>query len=264
LAYVQFTVNMAVRGRHLNELPDVRNLYFLVFSFVPFILVAILPAIIVVSAGLRDREGKLRDVALAFLGAAAVWFALNKAQLLLEHHYLFAAKYVFLAVLCSHVRLPLWLRISPLLVLSVVNWYLFKADYFYLATPLRAEEAHFSPSQVPPGERAVDSLYFAKAYVPGSTLSYSPLRAGVLWPAYEAAIPPRLRETILSGLPATPAVPTVFIVSAYSVTKDGAPDQGVLSCTQTSKGFEHLRLLGRTWNLPANPYALMECTATTR
>ncbi len=262
LAYVQFTANVAIRGKHLNQLPDFWNLFLWVFGVVPFILVAVLPAIIVVFAGLRDRERKLRDVTLAFLGAAAVWFALNKSQLLVEHHYLFVAKYVFLAVLCSHARFPLWSRILPLILLSAIGWYLYKANYIYLTVPLRTVESRFSPDLVPPGERSVDSLYFVRAYKQGRTLDYYPLRQEAPWPAYRAAIPPKLRATILSGLPDAPAVPTVFLVSAYSVVKSGEPTDVGLTCTKTSNGFEHLRLLGRTWNLPANPYALMVCTGS--
>lgn len=259
LAYAQFSANLVVRGKQLNQFPDARLLYFWVFSFIPFVLIAVVPAIHVAIALLRNRENQLRDVALAFLAGTAAWFALDKSQLLMGYHYLFAAKCVFLAVFCSYARAPLWLRVSPLLILLAISWYLFKEDYLYLTTPLRAEEARFSPDLVPPGERAVDSLYFPQAYKPGTTLNYEPYLLEQFWPLYEATIPPKLRPGILSGLPETPATPSVFVISALSATSDGKPNLVNLKCSQSPDGFAPLKLLGRIRKLPTNPYAFMVC-----
>jgi hypothetical protein len=258
LAYVQFKTNAAIRGAQVNVLPDFHLLFTLIFSVVPFLLLAVVPALLAALATWRNPAKQLRTLSLAFLGATAVWFTMNKSQLLLDHHYLFPAKSIFLGVLCSRSKFPAWARAMPLLLLSAIGFYLYKANFLYLTTPLREAERNYAARVHPAGEVAVDSLYFTRFYTPGHTLNYETVDMDY-WPRYLAAIPANLQGELLSGVQRKPAEPSMLVLSAYTMPRYGQLFHGRLPCTQPPEASERLRVLGRTWNLPAQPYALIVC-----
>jgi len=261
LAYFQFKTNMLHRGAQLNQMPPL-VLYVYLFGILPFALMAILPAIITGAVNLRRPGSDLRDVTFAFLGGAFMWFKSNKSQLLLEHHFLFPAKSVFLAVLCSQKRFPLWLRIIPFLVITVCSSYLYKATFLYLGQPLRREaaEANVRPSN--DKVVAVDSLYFANSYAPGHTLNYETVQAEVNWPQYLEALPPNVQSRFFADLARTPVTPNSYSISAFAAMVYGLPEGSDISCTGSANKLELLRVLGRKWKLPANPFGLTTCTPT--
>jgi hypothetical protein len=147
----------------------------------------------------------------------------------------------------------------PLLLLSVVGFYLYKADFLYLTTPLRAEEREYAAGVHPEGEIAVDSLYFTRFYAPGRTLDYETVDMDY-WHKYLATVGENLQSQLLSGLQRKPAEPTMLIVSAFTMTRFDHLFYGSLPCTRPPEASDRLRVLGRTWNLPARPYALIVCT----
>jgi hypothetical protein len=259
IAYVQFRTNMAIRGTQLNAIPNLRLLFTWVFSIVPFIFVAIAPALLAVIWQWKNTSSHVRNVGLAFLGGTAVWFALNKSQLLLEHHFLFPSKSIFLGVLYSWPKLPAWARLPPLLLLCAISFYFYKADFLYLGSPLRQEEQSYAAKVNPDGVVAVDSLYFARFYRPGRSLDYEVAAIEPYWPRYRAAIPAFARGEMLAGLPDKPLEPTMLLVSAYTLSLYREVPQFNLSCSQPALFAQPLRVLGRTWNLPAQPFALRIC-----
>jgi hypothetical protein len=261
VAYVQFRANAIVRGGQVNVLPDLHLQFTWIFSIVPFLLLAVIPAFIVALLSWRDRSSSLRNVSLAFLGGTVAWFTLDKSQLLLEHHYTFAAKSIFLGLLCSRPRFPAWARVLPLLLLSVISFYFYKSNFLYFATPLRDQQREYSAGVHPVGEVAVDSVYFAEFYSPGRTLNYD-FMVQNYWPTYLIAIPTSLQEEMLSGLQSKPVEPSVLLVSAATSWRSGPPHFGNLACLQPPKALEPLRALGRTWKLPAQPYALFVCKSS--
>jgi hypothetical protein len=259
LAYVQFKTNAMIRGAQLNVWPNFHLFFTFVFSTIPFLLLAVVPALLVALATWRKPAGHLRNVTLAFLGGTAIWLAMNKVQFLTEYHYLFPAKSIFLGVLCSRLRFPSWVRALPLLIISLIGFYFYKADFLYLTASLRAEESACASRVRPDSEVAVDSLYFTRFYLPGHALNYETVDLG-FWPRYLAAIPANLRSELLSGLQARPAEPSMLLVSAYTLPRYGELFHRSLPCVQTLEASERLRILGHTWNLPAHPYALIVCT----
>jgi hypothetical protein len=259
IAYVQFKTNAAIRGAQLNAVPDLRLLFTWIFSIVPFLFVAIVPALLAVIWQWKNVSSQVRNVGLAFLGGTAVWFALNKSQLLLEHHFLFPSKSVFLGVLYSWPKLPAWARLPPLLLLCAISFYFYKADFLYLGSPLRQEEQSYAAKVNPDGVVAVDSLYFARFYRPGRTLDYEVATIEPYWPRYRNAIPAFARAEMLAGLQDKPLEPTMLLVSAYTLSLYPEEPRFNLSCTQPALFEERLRALGRTWNLPAQPFALKVC-----
>src|SRR5215813_470596 len=259
LAYVQFRANTIVRGTEVNVLPDLHLLYTYLFSVIPFVFLALIPAAVVVWAVRKEPKIPLFRVSLAFLGAAVMWLAVNKSQLLLEHHYLFPAKTIFLGLLCSWPKLPSWIRCIPLLLVSTLGFYLYKADFLYLTTPLRQTERHYASAIHPVGEVAVDSLYFARFYRAGHTLNYETVNTGY-WPKYLATIPADLRESVMSGLEKHPVEPSMVIATPYILPRSGHDIPGGMFCTQPPSAAERLRALGHTWNLPADPYAAVVCS----
>jgi hypothetical protein len=261
MAYIQFKTNVAIRGQMVNVLPDMRLRFTFAFSVIPFLMLAVIPAIVAALCKWRDTRSRVRDVSLAFLGGTAIWFTLNKAQLLLDYHYLFPSKSIFLGVLCSWPRLATWVRIAPLLLLSAINFYYHKDNFLYLATPLRQSYQQYGAIAQPVGEVAVDSLYFPKFYRIGQTLNYEPLEEN-FWPKYLAAIPTDFHDAMLSGLQSKPIEPTMLIVSSAAIRLFGVPHRGNLRCTWPPEAFARLHALGRTWNLPAQPYALFVCSST--
>jgi hypothetical protein len=261
VAYVQFRDNVIVRGSQVNVLPDMHLLFTWIFSIVPFLLIAVIPAFVVALITWRDRLSTLRNVSLAFLGGTVVWLALNKSQLLIEHHYLFPSKYIFLGLLLSRPRFPVWARVAPLLLLSAIGFYFYKSNFLYLATPLRNQQREYSAGIHAAGEVAVDSVYFAKFYRPGQTLSYEFINQNY-WPSFFAAIPPRFQEEMLLGLQSKPVEPSMLLVSAATTWQSGPPHFGNLACLQPPEVLEPLRALGRTWKLPAQPYALFVCKSS--
>jgi len=261
LAYVQFKSNVAIRGHELNTLPNLRTPFAWTFSIIPFLLVALVPAFVAVLFTWRNRQTALRSVSLAFLAGTAVWFALNKAQLLYEHHYLLVSKVVFLGVLCSLPKFPRWARPLPLLLLAAISFYKWKADFLYLGSPLRDDERKHAASTLTAGEIAVDSLYFARLYRPGRSLNYECYDLAY-WPRYLTAIPQRFQDAMLSDLPRKPLEPSMLVVSAATVQRLGEPHFQNMQCTAAPPVGQRLKLLGRTWKLPADPYALVLCSAT--
>jgi hypothetical protein len=263
LAYVQFTTNLAIRGRELNAWPHMLTVFALVFSIIPFMVVALVPACFIVLTMWRDRQSALRNVSLAFLGGTIAWLALNKAQLLLDYHFMFPAKSVFLGVFCSWPKLPSRVRLVPLMLLALIGWYYQKADFLYLMSPLRqeahdyAKSVHFADDS---SEVAVDSMYFAQLYKPWHTLDYETLDQ-VYWLKYGSAIPPRFQGELLSGLQSAPASPSILVASAKTITLFGPASLEGFQCIRPTELFDHLRLLGHTWKLPAHPYAMMVCTS---
>jgi hypothetical protein len=262
VAYVQFRDNVVVRGSQVNVLPDIHLLFTWVFSIVPFLLLAVIPAFIVAVVTWQNRSSTLRNVSLSFLAGAVVWFSLNKSQLLIEHHYLFPAKSIFLGLLCSRLRVPLWARVAPLLLLSAIGFYFYKSSFLYIASPLRDQERQYSAGIRPVGEAAVDSVYFAKFYRPGQTLNYECVSQSY-WPNFQPEFQgkalSRFRREILSGLPAKPVEPSMLLVSAATAWQYGRPHYGNLICREPPEGQEPLRVLGRMWKLPAHPLALTVC-----
>lgn len=258
LAYWQFTVNASIRGAQVNVWPNFHLFFTLIFSVVPFLLLAILPALLAVFLS-RRKAADLFAVSLAFLAATAIWLLTNKSQLLLEHHFLFPAKCVFLGVFLSSWRAPAWLRVLPLVLLSAIGFYLYKADFLYLTSPLRQWERLAVSSVVPQqGELAVDSLFFARFYVPGRTLNYETVGMN-FWPRYLAAMPSSLLANLYPDLPSRPVEPSVFVLSRYTLGHYGPMNHLEPQCVQFPPGSEALRHLGRTWNLPSNPYAIIVC-----
>jgi hypothetical protein len=258
MAYLQFRDNLIVRGSQVNVLPDIYLLFTWIFSIVPFLLLAVLPAFTAALITWRDRSSTLRNVSLAFLGGTVVWFALNKSQLLIEHHYMFPPKSIFLGLLCSRPRFPVWTRVAPLLLLSVIGFYFYKSNFLYFTTPLRDQQGEYSAGVHPVGEVAVDSVYFAKFYRAGQTLNYEFINPDY-WPRFLAAIPPRFREEVLSGLQTKPVEPSMLLVSAATAWRYGEPYYGSLACARPPEVRKPLRALGRTWKLPAQPFALIVC-----
>lgn len=260
LAYVQFTTYSRIRGSQLNHMPALIP-YVYLFGIFPFVVLTVLPAIVVVARTMRKPSSTLRHVSLAFLGATLVWFLLNKSQLLLEHHYLFISKTVFLALLCSLPEIPRWLRVLPFLLISVIGFYLYKADYLYIATPLRAEAAVFQPGPGSEREVSVDSLYFTRVYDPDRTIGYETFNIEHYWPRLLAAMPARFKSRLLAGLPLAPAVPDVYLISAFTLGKFGAPLAPNVSCAKPAAASRLLRAFGRRWNLPEDPFLLIACSA---
>ncbi|MEQ1474021.1 MAG: hypothetical protein ABLQ96_09365, partial [Candidatus Acidiferrum sp.] len=87
LAYVQFKTNAAIRGAELNVWPDFHLRFTWIFCIIPFFLIALLPALLTISAWRKETPAQLRRIALAFLGSCALWLALNKSQLLTGYHF---------------------------------------------------------------------------------------------------------------------------------------------------------------------------------
>ncbi len=262
IAYVQFKTSVSIRGAELNVLPNFHQLFIWVFCVVPFFLVALVPALLAASGKCRGASNDLRNVGIAFLGSTAVWLALNKSQLLTDHHFLFPAKSVFLGVFYAWPKLPAWIRITPLLLLCLISFYYHKADFLYLGTPLRLEAQSYAAEVQPQGIVAVDSLYLAKFYRPGQTLNYEVAAFECYWPRYRAAIPEFARTAILAGLPDKPLQPDMLLVSAYTAkVQDKQPLD--IPCEKPKAFEDRLHVLGRTWNLPAQPYALMVCRKQT-
>ncbi len=264
LAYVQFTTNLAIRGRELNAWPHMLTAFALAFSIIPFALLALVPACLVALTMWRDRQSALRNVTLAFLAGTIAWLASNKAQFLTDYHFMFPAKSVFLGLFGSWPKLPSRVRLAPLVLVTLIGWYYQKSEFLYLASPLRQEARAYAQSVRLPGdasEAAVDSMYFAQLYRPWRTLDYETLGMGY-WPKYASAIPPRFRDEMLSGLQSTPARPSILIASALTLTQLGPVDVRGFQCTQSAEISDRLRLLGRTWKLPAHPYAMMVCTSS--
>jgi len=258
IAYVQFKTSVSVRGAELNVLPNFHQLFIWVFCVVPFFLVALLPAVLAVSGKCRDSSNDLRNVGIAFLGSATVWLALNKSQLLTDHHFLFPAKSVFLGVFYAWPKLPAWIRTTPLLLLCLISFYYYKADFLYLGTPLRLEAQSYAAEVQPQGIVAVDSLYFAKFYRPGQSLSYEVATFESYWRRYRDAIPEFARTAMLAGLADKPMQPDMLLVSAYTAR---SPDTQTfdIPCERPKAFGDRLHVLGRRWNLPAQPFALMVC-----
>jgi hypothetical protein len=258
LAFVQFTSHVTIRGRTDNLLPDLHTPYAIVFSVIPFLLLAVVPACVSIWHWRRRDTEWL--VAVSFLAGAAVWLLVNKRDLLLARHFLFVSKSVFLGVYGTRLGRSAWLRIGALLVVATINLYAFKDEFLYLATPLRAEAQRSAAAIHPAGVLAVDSLYFVTFYRSGETLDYSSLLVTPMWPAYRAAIPDRFRAGLLAGLADAPAQPSMLIVSAMSVFRFGEPQLENFQCSGARQPISRLRVLGRTWNLPAHPYDVRLCT----
>ena len=259
IAYVQFKTNSAIRGAEVNVWPNFHLRFTWAFCVVPFFLVAILPALFAIGRKWRVNSSELRALALAFLGGTAVWLALNKSQLLLDHHFLFPAKSVFLGVFCSRLRFPAWVRVAPLALLSLISFYYHKPDFLYLGEPLRLEERKYAAEVKLGGVVAADSLYFARFYRPGQTLNYEVFAFENYWPRYLAAIPAFARPSMLEGLLGQPMKPDLLLISAYTVSRSRDKSALDISCEQPQIFADRLYVLGRTWNLPAQPYALMTC-----
>jgi hypothetical protein len=258
IAYVQFKTSLSVRGAELNVWPDFHLLFAWVFCVVPFFLVALLPAVLAASGKCRGTSNDLRDVGIAFLGSTAVWLALNKLQLLTVHHFLFPAKSVFLGVFYSWPRLPTWIRVTPLLLLCLISFYYSKPDFLYLGTPLRLEAQSYAAEVQPQGIVAVDSLYFAKFYRPGQSLSYEAATFERYWQRYRDAIPQFARTAVLAGLPDKPMQPDMLLISAHTARFQDIQTFD-FPCKRPNAFGDPLHVLGRSWNLPAQPYALMVC-----
>lgn len=258
IAYVQFKANMSIRGAQLNALPNFYLFFTWAFCVIPFFLVALLPALVAARRKCRGASDDLRNVGIAFLGGTAAWFALNKSQLLLDHHFLFPAKCVFLGVFYSWPKLPTWMRVTPPLLLCLISFYYHKADFLYLSTPLRVEERSYASEVQPGGVMAVDSLYFARFYRPGQSLNYEVSAFECYWPRYRAAIPEFARADMLADLQDKPMQPDMLLVSAYTARfQEKQPFD--IPCEQPKAFGDRLHILGHRWNLPAQPYALMVC-----
>jgi len=260
MAWVQFTTNVAIRGAQVNVLPDMHLFFTWMFCVIPFLLLAVVPAILCALFHWREPHSMLRNLSLAFLGGTVAWFGLNKSQLLLDQHYLYPSKSIFLGVFCSWPRFPAWVRVVPLLLLSAIGFYYYKSDFLYVSSPLRSAEQNYASSVHLQGEVAVDSLYFARFYRPGLSLNYETVDFD-LWPRYLAAIPKFAQHDMLAGLQQKPVEPSLLLVSAMTVRTYGTPRHGKPSCVYPPEFFEHLKILGRTWKLPAQPYALAVCTS---
>jgi hypothetical protein len=260
LAFVQFTTNAAIRSAEVNAMPNLLNIYTIIFSLIPFVFVAFLPACAVALYMRRGPQSALRTVSMAFLGATTVWFILNKSELLLIHHFLFPSKNVFMGVFYSWRKIPLWMRVAPLLLLTVISFYYYKVDFLYLATPLRQAEQAYAATVVPIGEVAVDSLYFPRFYRPWHTLNYETI-GQTYWSKYMAAIPTRFRTEMLSGLESAPMKPSMILISALTIQRYGQPHFNHLRCMPSGEVSPPLRTFGHTWNLPDEPYALFVCTS---
>jgi len=258
IAYVQFKTSVSVRGTELNVLPDFRLLFTWVFCVVPFFLAAVLPAVLAASGKCRGASNDLRNVGIAFLGSTAAWLALNKSQLITDHHFLFPAKSVFMGVFYAWPRLPAWIRSAPLLLLCLISFYYYKADFLYLGTPLRLEARSYAAEVQPQGIIAVDSLYFAKFYRPRQSLSYEVTAFESYWQRYRDAIPEFARTAMLAGLPDKPMQPDMLLISAYTTRFQDLPTFNI-PCERPKAFADRLHVLGRRWNLPAQPFALMVC-----
>ena len=259
IAYVQFKTNVMIRGAQVNVLPSLHVMFTWAFAIVPFVLIAVLPAALAASGIWKDCPKELRRVGIAFLGSAAVWFVLNKSQLLMEHHLLYPTKSVFVGLFYSWPKLPRWLRVAPLLLLCTISFYFHKPDFLYVGTPLRAEERSYASGVHLAGNVAVDSLYFPRFDQPGRTLNYEVVAYENYWPRYRAAIPAFARYRMLAGLADQPAEPDMLLISAYTDSRLLGPQPAGLECEQPSAFGKRLHVLGRTWNLPAQPYALKVC-----
>lgn len=262
LAYVEFTTNVAIRGRELNVWPHPFSEFGLAFWMVPFVLIAFLPACFVVVRLWRNRRGDLRNVALAFLAGTAMWLASNKSQFLTDYHFMFPAKGVFLGVFSSWPKVPRTLRIGPLVLLAMIGWYYQKADFLYLAAPLRSNARQYVNAVRPlagADEIAVDSLYFAQLYKPWHTLDYETLDQ-VYWRRYLNAIPIQFRAQLLQGLAPEPPEPIFLMASSMTLMRFGPKGLPGFRCSRPPNFANLFRFMGHTWNLPANPYAAMICT----
>jgi hypothetical protein len=252
MAYVQFKTNATLRGGALNVWPDFHLVYTWAFCVVPFFLLAVLPAVLAGTGLWKDAPKELRNVSIAFLGSAALW-------LMLDHHFLYPSKIVFLGIFFSWPKLPAWLRVTPLALLCFISFYYYKSDFLYLGTPLRLEERSYAAGVRPEGIVEMDSLYFPRFYRPGETLDYGVAVYEGFWESYREAIPAYARKEMLAGLPDKPMVPNMLMVSADIASMYGDKPTDGMACEQP-KGFtDKLRVLGRTWNVPAHPYALMVC-----
>lgn len=258
MAYLQFKTNAAIRGRELNTMPNLKMIFTLVFSIIPFILLAVLPAMVTFFAKLRERANKVWTTSAAFLAASLLWLGLNKSQLLLDHHYLFPAKSIFMGVFWSRPAFPKWLQAGPLLLLSLISCYYYKADFLYLATPLRASVKENRTHVRPLPLAAIDSLYFSYFFKPQETLNYETVGMGY-WPRYLAAIPAAKQSEMLRGLPRTPAAASMLLFSAITVHRFPDNENSGFECVQSEEASNRLRALGHTWNLPAAPFALTIC-----
>ena len=110
------------------------------------------------------------------------------------------------------------------------------------------------------GRMATDSLYFAKFYQPGRTLNYEVVAFENYWLRYRAAIPQFAKKTMLDGLPGQPWQPDMLVASAYTATRLREKESFAMPYKQAKDFDDQLHVLGRTWNLPAHPFALRVCS----
>jgi hypothetical protein len=259
LAYVQFRTNATIRGSELNVWPNFRLPFTWEFSVIPFLLIALLPALLTVSLWRKEVSSGLRRMALAFLGSSALWLAMNKSQLLTGYHFTFPTKNIFVAMFYSWPKFPRWVRLIPLSVLCAISIYYYKSDFLYLGSPLRAEQ-QISLAQVKTrGVVAVDSLYFASLYRTGETLNYEVSITGNYWPRYLAAIPENQRKEILEGITEKPTDAGAFVFSAFTISRMHLNPPADTVCEKPAAFGERLHVLGRSWNLPAEPFAMAVC-----
>lgn len=186
---MQFKINSTIQGAALNLWPDFHILFPWVFCVVPFVLVALLPAVLTAGGVWKEAPRTIRNIALVFLGSIAAWLAINKSQLPLAYHFSYPTKSIFMAMFYSWPKLPTYLRITLLPLLCAISFYYYKRDFLYLGTPLRNVERTYAGGVQPNGIVAVESLYFARLYRPGQTLDLGVVRVEKSLERYRAAIP---------------------------------------------------------------------------
>ena len=246
----QFNVASKTRGRDLNVMPSLWQGYAVAVAVIPLGLCALLPAVLAV--GFRRRAGApLFKNALAYVAGFAVWFAVNKTQVLLQNHLNYLGRMGLQGHLPDAGGRSRWLRAvgyGPVLVVAAVGWYLDKSLLVHLGRAEAVSAADIAALGVPlDGVVAAEGQTFFPVWRPGRTISY--IGFMVLrnyWQRSKAVTPPAAWNSLPPAVRAAgPAVPDVIIVTSDTLLKAGRPDPTVYRQVAGPPSVELVRLFGR-------------------
>lgn len=256
LAFIQFVTNSAIRGRQLNEFPDLMTPFALRFSLVPLFL-CFITIIVLLTRYIVRRQPQHSGPALIAVSNIVGFFCLFllvKSQLLLWLHFLLPARAGLVAAFCqgatAKYQRVLAVCIAVGLLLSSADW----MKHSFQPLSVRPPEPEAFP--LPPRGSCVatDSLYYVALRDGYQVLSYDTVCWGY-WKSY-LQFASRFQWFADRYRNAVPPTPQWLVISSEAVGLHGPPDATRYELTYPTKDSRERRGASKGGSSSRNPYAV--------
>ncbi len=258
LGWAQFQSSTQVRGRELNIVPPFLSAYHLTFTGVGL---GVLTVGLAVGGQLtRPKTGSTperKPAVAAYFAGLLVWLALARGYFFAWAHFAYLAQPVLHAQVAAASRgrfRPIaWIGVS---LFAILHFYFGKAQFWFGARSVMSAQADVRSILTAPDALVGEDFFTYAALADRPHLLHFELTQWHYWPRFLEVTPAIYRARLPQGDLTKPLWPDRLIITAATLSREGAPDPNQYVQIAGTAHPEPVVLWGRKLSLLRDPLAL--------